>query len=67
MEDFCKQPCGGSGQKRQYRYCDSPAPKYDGNECPGDSEIFHPCNRGRVCKEGNINLYNLLYNMKSIN
>ncbi|XP_066935071.1 uncharacterized protein [Clytia hemisphaerica] len=51
MEDFCKKPCGGDAYRLRYRYCDNPPPKYNGQECPGDSEIRLPCNTERACKE----------------
>ena len=31
----CTKPCG-SGDQHKLRYCNNPAPKYNGNNCTGD-------------------------------
>ena len=46
----CTQPCGRGGTKRQRRYCDSPAPLYNGNQCTGSNEKLFSCNEDKLCE-----------------
>uniref|UniRef100_A0A9J8CF79 Thrombospondin 1a n=1 Tax=Cyprinus carpio carpio TaxID=630221 RepID=A0A9J8CF79_CYPCA len=41
--DSCAVTCGG-GLQRRHRLCNSPAPKYGGKECLGDSKGTRLCN-----------------------
>lgn len=50
----CTQPCGLGGVMLKRRYCDNPAPLYNGAPCPGDRIKMIKCNENIACAESKV-------------
>ena len=62
---LCDKPCN-SGLGKRLRFCDSPKPKYDGEECTGESEEVRVCNT-HACKSKQCYCFSSYFHPKTKN